>query len=117
MSEYDVATQEGHEQFVKTNWEALAVYAYAGYLQFGRGMLAIRPQDVKPGYEPGYYPMAALDHQAKQHAKLYNPEKEFLCGFILPGRGIIIARVFTAKDPSQTPAILHSVFKRGGKTQ
>jgi len=127
MSEYDVATQEGHEQFVRDCWDFLAYHAYDGYLRLGRGAVVVTPVKSELKIKgPAYLPLDTIDGSPPDPEQFlpgfvqclteYDPAQEFVCMFALGGDLSFFAR-YASEDPAKTPAILHSVFKRGGKTQ
>ena len=118
MSEYDMLALEGRNQFVRENWEGLAPYAYAGYLQHGRGVVVIPwGKDVPHG--PQYTPLDMIGPdqppELVQYVLEYDPDREFVCLFILGEIGAF-ARYIT-DDPAKAPALLHSVLQHGGKEQ
>ena len=114
----DMLTLEGRNQFVRDTWEALAPYAYEGYLQHGRGVVVIRGEEDGP-QDPQYTPLDMIGPdtppELAQYVMEYDPDQEFVCMFVL-GDVAAFAR-YILDDPAQAPAILHSVLQHGGKTQ
>lgn len=74
MEEPTPEQREQHLRFLRTHWIPIAVAAYQGFVEHGRGFLMLLESDIK-GFRPGAVVKFNVSFLGEKEAMRLNPEK------------------------------------------
>jgi hypothetical protein len=102
---YDVKTVERRRAFVFDSWRNFAGFAYAAYLNYGRGVVVLERSQRDAKYLPYYLSLrdgGITDSDVRRCLQEYDPQTEIVVLLKLPDGECVFDR-YSTDDPREAP--------------
>lgn len=103
MGKYYIQEKSERTRFVQNNWLEIGPYAYAAYMQAGRGAVVVSADNLRDDAAPAfrYFLQAEIEKgvtnqgipaEWAQYVREYAPEREAVVCFDIPGFAVTAGR-------------------------